>query len=388
MSLISEYTEVKLSGNNLQHYENLGYPILRRIDKKGRNRIPRGTTIIVSVQDLMDGSSAIVRCFCDNCETSENAHDIKWMEYLEKVKEDGKTYCQKCSTKLIVPEKRRKTMLENSTSVYQWFIDNNNKDNVLNRWDKNNKYSPDEISINSGMNVLILCPIGIHKSELKNIDTQIRNNLSWECRQCNSVGCKFPASVDLWSNDNETSPFDHPYGTQDYVMWKCPDGIHKDYRRNINNAVYADFRCPECQKINKESSLQKKVKEYILSLQEEHDFIYNTEFNCNIQCKGIKNNRVLPYDNEILANYFSLITEVNGEQHYRITPWTKLIAKRDGMSPEDAFEYQQYRDQYKKDYALSQGYYYLAIPYWTEKSGEWKDLIDNKLQEIYDDLQT
>jgi hypothetical protein len=32
---------------------------------------------------------------------------------------------------------------------------------------------------------------------------------------------------------------------------------------------------------------------------------------------------------------------------------------------------------YKKDYAISHGYMFLEIPYWTEKTEEYKTIIDN-----------
>ena len=37
---------------------------------------------------------------------------------------------------------------------------------------------------------------------------------------------------------------------------------------------------------------------------------------------------------------------------------------------------------YKKQYALSQGYYYLEIPYWTESDESYKTLIDEKIKSI------
>ena len=33
-------------------------------------------------------------------------------------------------------------------------------------------------------------------------------------------------------------------------------------------------------------------------------------------------------------------------------------------------------------YALENGYSYLIIPYWTENDGTYKNLIDNKIQEV------
>ena len=45
-------------------------------------------------------------------------------------------------------------------------------------------------------------------------------------------------------------------------------------------------------------------------------------------------------------------------------------------------DYKKIQDNYKKQYALDNGYYYLEIPYWTEKDDSYKALIDNKINEI------
>ena len=52
------------------------------------------------------------------------------------------------------------------------------------------------------------------------------------------------------------------------------------------------------------------------------------------------------------------------------------------LSKEDALKERQWLDEYKKQYALSQGYYYLEIPYTAEKDDEYKQLIDDKINEI------
>ena len=52
------------------------------------------------------------------------------------------------------------------------------------------------------------------------------------------------------------------------------------------------------------------------------------------------------------------------------------------MTPEESLEYIQWKDEYKKQYALSHGYYYLAIPYTAEKDESYKIMIDSKIHEI------
>lgn len=88
----------------------------------------------------------------------------------------------------------------------------------------------------------------------------------------------------------------------------------------------------------------------------------------------------MPYDNEILE--LKLIIEVNGEQHYKPTQFIKLNAKRNGVSIEEQFKERQYKDNYKKQYALSHGYSFLEIPYTSIDNDEYKKMIDDKINEI------
>ena len=53
------------------------------------------------------------------------------------------------------------------------------------------------------------------------------------------------------------------------------------------------------------------------------------------------------------------------------------------MTPKQQLEYQKWKDEYKKNYALSQNYHYLEIPYYTDdKEKTWKKLIDYTVDEI------
>ena len=70
-----------------------------------------------------------------------------------------------------------------------------------------------------------------------------------------------------------------------------------------------------------------------------------------------------------------LIIEVHGMQHYKISS---------GYFFSDTYELHKRKlyDRYKRMYAKSKGYYYLEIPYWTEKNDTYKQLINNKIKEI------
>jgi hypothetical protein len=51
-------------------------------------------------------------------------------------------------------------------------------------------------------------------------------------------------------------------------------------------------------------------------------------------------------------------------------------------SPKEEFNKQKLYDRYKKYVAFCNGYFYLVIPYWTEKDESYKQLIDDKINEI------
>ena len=61
-------------------------------------------------------------------------------------------------------------------------------------------------------------------------------------------------------------------------------------------------------------------------------------------------------------------------------------SKEDKTSIKEAFEYQKWKDDFKKNYALEQGYNFLEIPYWKVKDGSYKKLINNKIKEILQEV--
>ena len=92
--LLTKEVEVKLTPNNIEHYENLGYEIPRSLSARGRFRVPRGTMIIVRVEDLPPSSSVMVDVLCDNCRTT-----ISHTPYhaYKKYNRDGAYFCIHCA---------------------------------------------------------------------------------------------------------------------------------------------------------------------------------------------------------------------------------------------------------------------------------------------------
>lgn len=114
-----------------------------------------------------------------------------------------------------------------------------------------------------------------------------------------------------------------------------------------------------------------------------YDFIISRERECSLVAVNPKTGKELLYDNDIaISNDLNLIVEINGKHHYEINQFIELSAKNNGTTPQQELEYQQWKDEYKKQFALSNGYHYLAIPYTAFKDDSYKTLIDNKISEI------
>lgn len=65
--IISKFVDVNLNPLNIKHYENLGYDIKKRLDKKNRYSTPKGTSIIVKVEHLPNRSKCRIEFKCDYC---------------------------------------------------------------------------------------------------------------------------------------------------------------------------------------------------------------------------------------------------------------------------------------------------------------------------------
>ena len=196
------------------------------------------------------------------------------------------------------------------------------------------------------------------------------------CKE-DSLGYIYPEVFKYWSNKNDKTPYEYLPQSNQQVWWKCKENKHEDYFRSICDSVNYDFRCPKCSYEKNTSFLQDKVNKYILN---KYGYEMLHEHNCNIIPINPKTNCPLPFDNEVVE--LKLIIEVHGKQHYEITGFTQLSAKHYNTTPEYEFNYQKWKDNYKKDYAIQKGYFFLEVPYWTENDNSYKLLIDNKINEI------
>ena len=292
------------------------------------------------------------------------------------------TRCPYCDSKKIHPR----------DSFAQYHI-NNTDINFLDKywdWDKN-IVNPWGISRSNNTQIIyIKCQKENYHDSYKTMCNDFTNG--HRCSYCNSNSGKVhpldslgkvledKGLLNLWSDKNKKSPYEYPPYSHQQVYWKCPEGKHDDYPREISSSNCKYFYCPKCIRENNESILQNKIRKYINTL----NYIILHEHNCSIlpinpKLKGANN--TLPYDNEIKE--LKLIIECHGEQHYKITGFHKLHAKRNNTTPEYELHYQKVKDRYKRMFAKSQGHFYLEIPYFLDDKEEtWKKLINDKIKYI------
>lgn len=247
-------------------------------------------------------------------------------------------------------------------------------------WSNKNDINPYEYSVNSAKRVWINCLKNPNHPayQIKMVDF----SRGHRCPYCShysilkedSVGYKYPDIIKIWSERNTMSYFElHPYSNKD-VFLLCPK--HGEYRTKIYDALDRYMCCPQCNVLPNSSNLQRKVADYI---QTKYNYTLKHESGCSLYPINPRTNYRLPYDNEIVE--LKMIIEVMGIQHYEISGFTKLAARHYHITLQEAFEYDQWKDEFKKQYVLDNNYYYLAIPYWTEKTEEYKNLIDEAISQ-------
>ena len=185
MGLITKEVEVNVNKHNYKHYESLGHIIPKMENKYTGIIIPRGTKILVKVEDLHEKSCAHVEAECDNC--GKEINNITYHNFNDKINKYGGCYCFKCAVILYGSKNSAKTKLLNTKSFELWCIDNNKQD-VLDRWDYElNKLKPNEIPFGTDKKYYFKCPKNIHNSELKKISRFTSGQEgSMYCKACNS----------------------------------------------------------------------------------------------------------------------------------------------------------------------------------------------------------
>lgn len=276
-------------------------------------------------------------------------------------------------------------------SFHRWCIVNDRHD-LLERWDYDlNQIDPRDAARTSLSLYYFKCPRGLHESTPYKLNNLTKYSYGTaKCLTCNSFAQWGIDNIDkdflnkYWDYDKNINinPWTIPYCARSttVIYIKCQyDDSHESYKTFPSHFV-SGSRCPECCRVRTESYLQESVRLY---LEDAYNYPLTHEYNCSIVAYNSISKHYMPYDNDVNIGNSHLIIECHGKQHYEITQLTRMYAKREGISNEDALKHQQWRDQYKKEYVLSfNEYYYLALSYKVIKDGTFKQLIDNAIHKI------
>lgn len=139
-----------------------------------------------------------------------------------------------------------------------------------------------------------------------------------------------------------------------YVCHRCGETL---YTRYSDYKAHAGHNCEGIK-----SSGEAIVEQYL----KKNGIAYKTQRD-TLKCVNPDTGFVMPYDFELSGR--RILIEVQGEQHRKFIPRFHIT--------QEAFEYQQKKDRYKKAYAESKGYRLIEI--WYE------DLTETRLKEILGD---
>ena len=271
-------------------------------------------------------------------------------------------------------------------SFGQYLINTYGENAIELYWSDKNIINPFEIDRCSHKDIIIKCQKkDYHEDYFLKCNMFVRGDRCPYCHSLkvhkfDSLGYLYPQVFDIWSDKNEKSPYEVTPKSHYKAIWNCENNVHTEYIRSVKESNDANFHCAECVRLRDESFLQEKVRLY---LSEHFKYELRHEHNCSIvpiTPKSYSGNNTLPFDNEVVD--LKLIIEVHGLQHYDKISYSSIWNKKN-LTPEQQLHKRKLYDRYKKFIAYCNGYFYLEIPYWTEKDESYKQLIDNKINEIY-----
>ena len=178
----------------------------------------------------------------------------------------------------------------------------------------------------------------------------------------------------IWSDKNKLSPFQLTPKSHQQIYLICPECKTEFITSGLQlyERTY-DIMCPDCLSKLKDSIYEKAVKNFLnneLNLKTLH------ENSCNLKPINPKTGARLFYDNEVPS--CRIIIEVHGQQHYDIINYSSWLSDK---TPEDWLNDLQWRDEYKKQYAIKNGYKYIVLSYEQILNGSYKEIIKSLLKE-------
>lgn len=367
--LVTPTAKLTWNCRSKKYYESLGY-VFTGV----------GTDLIVMAEDLLPTSHVKIHVACDRCGSEKH---IAYRDYLKRKTENY--YCNACANSLYGGETRRIQKLRGEITFKEYLESLYGEDAVNMYLSTKNDVDWGNISYRSTKTIWVKC---VNTNEHPDYETSPERFARGDrCAVCghkkrhpsislaremqNVFGNDY---MNIWSDNNVRGPETYLKSDLDKVWFRCASGEHADYQRSVVASVLCGFECPSCREYSSVSKLATSVSDYINT---KHHYKTLHENGCTIYPKNPLTGYHLRYDNEIAE--LGLIIEVHGSQHYKPCLFTEMAASCYNRSVEEEFAYQQWKDQYKKDYAIAHGYSYLEIPYWTEKDESYKTLIDDAI---------
>lgn len=330
MAILEKSVWVKLNGNNISYYEELGYEINRNKNKWGKTTIPANTKLLVEMKDLPKQSNIKVTKVCDFCYC-----EIK-VQYchltLSRENGDGKDRCRKCSFSYI--GETRKKNLPYEKSLHNFCVMNNKK-HLLLEYSSKNKRNTKKISRGSQEEIIWDC-LTCHTEYKTSVYNRTKSNPS-SCPYCSCLWNTDPNVARLLKYQDDGYSVTRGSGKKrTFVCDKC------DYEKDIRifEIVRRGFACERCsdnvsyaERIVVNLLIQLKV-----SFEKEKTFSWSKNISGNLR-NSKRYDFYIPSENCII--------ETHGRQHYEFNGFNYCS----GKSLEDEIE----NDILKRNLAIGNG---------------------------------
>lgn len=334
---------------NITYYEELGYSIPKVKNAQGKYTIRKGTKILVSVDDLQQGSNVKVTKICDDC--GAKTLNQKYVQILSRRRlTDGVDRCDTCG------HKHARNTIKNNVPYkksLEWFALSNNKQFLLTEFSDKNLISPRDVYSNTS------------------------NKYYWNCSDCggcyenstnrrsSGVGCPYCSGRkalkgfnDLWTTNpdiasilsNKDQGYNLTRGSHKEIEFICSDcGIKQNHI--VKNVVASGFSCKRC------SDGISYPEKFVAELLSQLNISYVTQYR-------LKNKF---YDFHLPS--LNLIIETHGLQHYE-----EGFKNFNSRSLKDEIE----NDAFKKQMALCSGIVNYEVIDCRKSSMSWiTDSISN-----------
>lgn len=330
VAILEKEILILLNPNNINYFENLNYEIPRRKDKKGRISVPRGTKLLVKVNDLAEGCNVKVTKVCDYC--GKHIGNQDYVNILAKRK-NSMDSCKKCASTQMWNNKKENVSYEKSL---EFFSKKENKDYLLKEFSDKNINNASQVSYGTNDKCLWNCPNckNEYSMSVQSRTSKQESNCPYCCIPSKEVLVGFN---DLWTTQPEIA--------------KLLKDSNKGYQITSGSNKRETFYCCEC-KFEQKRIVNSIVKQGFSCLCSDgikypEKFMIGVLNQLNIDYETQKTFNFLPnkrYDFYIPS--LNCIIETHGEQHYK---------DKSGIFAGKSFEEEQENDRLKESMAKENG---------------------------------